>query len=62
MYVELDAYNEIVENGTVQKPNKVNISYTRPYDYMDFTERQALMEPLFWFGFVQSNCYRYKLK
>ncbi|KAK3099034.1 hypothetical protein FSP39_025452 [Pinctada imbricata] len=60
MYIEMDIYNEIVEEGTVQPPNKVNISYTRPYDYMDYSDRQALMEPMFWFGFVQSNAYKYK--
>ena len=31
------------------------IHYSRPYDFMDATDRSELLKALFWFGFVQSS-------
>lgn len=48
-------YQLIRDKGKVDKTSKAMISYTRPYDYMDATDRAEILESFFWFGYVQSN-------
>ena len=35
------------------------IVYTKPYDYMCATDRSAILETLFWFGYVQTSGYQF---
>lgn len=48
-------YQLIRDKGKVGKTSRATISYTRPYDYMDASDRNQLVDAFFWFGQVQSN-------
>ena len=34
-----------------------HITYTRPFDFMDAYDRKEVLEPLSWFGYIQSGAY-----
>ena len=38
------------------------IHYTRPYDFMDASQRSEILDSLFWFGYVQSAAYKLWVK
>ncbi|KAK3103137.1 hypothetical protein FSP39_016745, partial [Pinctada imbricata] len=37
---------------------KGDISYSRPYNFLDATDRAEILEACFWLGYVQTNCYK----
>ncbi|KAK3106636.1 hypothetical protein FSP39_024166 [Pinctada imbricata] len=51
-----DQFDDILI-GVGNKTQTSSIIYTRPYDYMDEADRNELMEPLFWLGYIQSVGY-----
>jgi hypothetical protein len=61
LQIDQGHYTEAVTKGKVDKTHRAVISYTRPYDFMDVSDRQEILEPLFWFGFVQSNVDKFRL-
>ncbi|KAK3091208.1 hypothetical protein FSP39_017971 [Pinctada imbricata] len=46
------------KGGTIDKSHKSHILYTRPYDFMDVSDRNEMLEFLFWLGYVQSSAYK----
>nr|XP_022311582.1 uncharacterized protein LOC111116851 isoform X1 [Crassostrea virginica] len=60
--IEQDHIDQIEEKGWVDKTCRASISYTRPFDFMDASDRRQLLECFFWFGYVQSNAYQFKWK
>ncbi|XP_062598319.1 uncharacterized protein LOC134259737 [Saccostrea cucullata] len=58
--IDEDHFHQIEEKGKVNKTSKATISYTRPFDFMDTSDRQEILESFFWLGYVQSNAYQFK--
>ncbi|XP_061180070.1 uncharacterized protein LOC133188597 [Saccostrea echinata] len=60
--IDEDHFHQIEEKGEVNKTSNATISYTRPFDFMDTSDRQEILESFFWLGYVQSNAYQFKWK
>ena len=45
----------------ISEPQPV-IHYTRPYDFIDASQRSEILDSLFWFGYVQSAAYKLWMK
>ncbi|KAK3107466.1 hypothetical protein FSP39_015199 [Pinctada imbricata] len=59
-YLEVtpEHFLKIMEKGEIDSTEAI-IFYTRPFDYLNATDRQEIYEHMFWFGFIQSS-YRMK--